>query len=193
MNSDWSQEDAEEFKSLMQGVRQGSEEAAEQLLARYSGHIALVVRRSLNKQMRSQFDSLDFTQAVWASFFAQPAALAELDTPDRLVGYLCRMARNKVVDEFRRLLQTEEHDVRREESLDTYDEGHEKALGSRQPSPSQIALAKELWARLTAGKPVHYREVLRLRKRRMTHKEIARRLGLTERSVRRILRELAPE
>ena len=59
------EEKAEDFgMPWMERVRSGSEEAAREMFDRYSGHIALVVRRRLDQRMRSQYDSLDFLQAV---------------------------------------------------------------------------------------------------------------------------------
>ena len=59
--------EATEFASLMRRLRDGSEEAAWELVERFSSSVQRVIRRSLNEQMRSKFDSIDFVQAVWFS------------------------------------------------------------------------------------------------------------------------------
>src|SRR5437870_4945509 len=45
--------DRDEFKNLMQRVRDGSEDAARELLDRYGEHILRVVRRKLSRELRS--------------------------------------------------------------------------------------------------------------------------------------------
>ena len=61
--------DKHDFPSLMQQISMGSEDAAWELVERYGELIRRAVRRVLNKKLRSKFDSLDFVQLVWSSFF----------------------------------------------------------------------------------------------------------------------------
>ena len=98
----------------MRGVREGSQDAGWKLVETYGPHILRVVRRSLSQDLRTKFDSIDFVQAVWASIFAEPTRLATFEQPEQLIAYLAAVARNKVVDEFRRRVQTQKFDVKRE-------------------------------------------------------------------------------
>ena len=74
-----------DFKALMKGVRSGSQEAAWRLIDLYAGHIRRVVRRTIDRRLRSQFDSVDFVQLVWASFFRQPAQTLSFETSNDLL------------------------------------------------------------------------------------------------------------
>src|SRR5262249_10179527 len=107
-----------EFRELMQRVQDGSEEAAQELHRKYAGHILRVVRRRLHKMLRPKYDSDDFVQSVWASFFTGEPKSQVFETPEALVRFLEIMARNKVIGAFRRRVQTAKHDVQRERSLD---------------------------------------------------------------------------
>lgn len=69
------------FASLMQRVREGSQDAAHELFQQYGPHILRIVRRKLHKTMRSKYDSSDFVQAVWASFFAIEPAQYHFEAP----------------------------------------------------------------------------------------------------------------
>src|SRR5262245_26982587 len=91
-----------EFADLLRRVKAGSSDAAWELIDRYGSHVQRVVRRLLNRRLRPQFDSVDFVQAVWASFFNDPAQIHSFKSPDSIIGYLARMARNKVIEENRR-------------------------------------------------------------------------------------------
>src|SRR5438445_10752725 len=92
----------DDFAALLERVRDGSEDACVELVERYGSFVYRAVRRKLNWKMRSTFDSGDFMQAVWASFFEDRKCLVELPTARDLVFYLTSLARNKVIGEFRR-------------------------------------------------------------------------------------------
>ena len=84
-----------EFATLVAQVREGSQEAAREMVEHYSPQILRVVRRSLCREIRNKFDSQDFVQAVWASLFTHREQLQEIETPAQLAALLGTMARNK--------------------------------------------------------------------------------------------------
>lgn len=176
------------FSALMKEVRQGSQDAAEQVWRQYGPHVLHVVRRSLQQRMRTQFDSQDFSQAVWASFFAELPDEAQLDTPAALVRFLSRLARNKVVEEHRKL-HARGRNLDREEPLDPAAGGSE-LIDKRSPSPSQEAVADDLVAQLTAGQPPLYGRIVQMRREGLRTAEIAEREQTTTRRVRRVMRHL---
>src|SRR5258708_36761050 len=108
----------QEFESLMQRLREGSQEAGRELFELYGPHILYVVRRRLTSKLRSQFDSMDFTQAVWASFFALPQANYSFSSPKELMSFLITMARNKVIDSIRQRLVFAKRNVTRTQSME---------------------------------------------------------------------------
>src|SRR3954466_15151636 len=92
-----------ELRAFLDRIRAGDEAAARELLARYESQIRLVVRRQLPALLRSRFDSLDFIQSVWASFFRRMrSGSARFEDPRYLAAFLARAARNKVIDQYRR-------------------------------------------------------------------------------------------
>ncbi|MCA9151905.1 MAG: hypothetical protein KDA92_21530, partial [Planctomycetales bacterium] len=54
------------FSHLLEQVRQGSDEAAWDLVETYGPHVLRTIRRTLSREIRGKFDSDDFAQAVWA-------------------------------------------------------------------------------------------------------------------------------
>jgi RNA polymerase sigma-70 factor (ECF subfamily) len=185
-----------EFTLLMERVRAGSPEAARELFDRYSGHVRRVVRRKLHQRLRPQYDSLDFLQAVWASFFAESLERYTFTAPEELIGFLSQLAYNKVVDAFRQRVQTAKHNLNRTYSLEREDgrsldpECSADDLSVRQPTPSQVAIANERWERLLQGQPPQYRQILELLRQGHTHREIADRLGLHPKTIQRLLQKL---
>src|SRR5271169_2188776 len=92
-----------ELRQFLARIRDGDEDAARELLRRYEAKVRLVVRRQLPRLLRSRFDSQDFVQSIWGSFFRRIKTSAiELDDTANLIGFLARAARNKVIDEYRR-------------------------------------------------------------------------------------------
>jgi RNA polymerase sigma factor (sigma-70 family) len=178
-----------DLRAFLDRIRAGDEAAARELLARYEAQVRLVVRRQLPRLLRSRFDSLDFLQSVWASFFVRLRAGPEkFEDPRFLVTFLAQVAKNKVVDQYRRAVNRK-HDVHREEPL--LDGGSSsRELIADQDSASELAEANEAFGRLRDLLPVDRREILELKLEGFSCREIGERLGLGERTVRRALEDL---
>jgi RNA polymerase sigma-70 factor (ECF subfamily) len=181
---------AKEFRDLLQRVRDGDEDAAWELIDRYGPHIFRVVRRRLNARIRSKFDSADFVQAVWASFFTSRAEILSFNQPEELIGFLAQMAQNKVLTEVRRRLQYTRNNVTHEQPLDDSTLPAPIDAAANQPSPSQVAVARERWERMLNNSPPQWREILEMRYRGATYEEVALKLGMHERSIRKIVEQM---
>jgi RNA polymerase sigma factor (sigma-70 family) len=168
-----------EFTTLLEEVRAGSQDAAWKLVERYGRDVQRFVRRSLNHRLRSKFDSLDFVQIVWGSFFRAPERLQGIERAEQLVAYLATLAKFKVLTEVRRRLETEKYDIRREDVRDE-PRGLPDMNVSNTPTPSSVAMAKERWEQLIAGEPEQVRQIVELRLRGITFNEIADHLHIHE-------------
>jgi RNA polymerase sigma-70 factor (ECF subfamily) len=111
--------------------------------------------------MRPRFDSVDFVQAVWTSFFARREELGRFTRPEE-----------------------------REVHLETSSPQHEAALAARQPTPSEAVAAEDFWECLLEGQPSHYRRVLNLRREGLSYDEIAEQLGMSSKRVQRVVERL---
>jgi|GEM_PF-500251 RNA polymerase sigma factor (sigma-70 family) len=178
------------FQLLLDEVRKGSEDAAWTLVQQYGPHIRTVVRDKMNPRYRNLYDSDDLVQCVWASFVRIQDRLGELDSPQRFVGLLAKMARNKVVDAVRK----EERRVPETTGAVSGDAKSRSEIirqaTDRTPTPSQFLVAKEHWTKMVEGKSENVRKVLELRLQGLTFREIATELSITERSARRYVNEL---
>ncbi len=174
---------------LLGRIRAGDEAAARELLARYERQVRLVVRRQLPRLLRSRFDSLDFLQSVWGSFFRRVrSGPAEFEDSRHLVAFLARAAKNKVIDEYRRAASRKQ-DVHREEPLWT-ERNRPKDLPAEIDSPSEVAQAREVFGRLCNLLPEERRDILELKAEGLSSKDIGERLGISERTVQRVLEDL---
>lgn len=183
--SDDMDEHDSEFRDLIEQVRAGSSEAAETLFRKYGHHVLLAARRMLPSNLRARFDSTDFVQAVWASFFVDCVRREDFNDPKQLVAYLTGMARNKVQLEVRKQAGSKKRDIRRENSM-----ADEPNVTSRDPRPSQQAIAKEAWDNLLAGQSQRDQQIINLCLLGFTQNEIATQLDVSDRTVRRVLDRL---
>ncbi len=179
-----------EFEQLVAEVGEGSQDAAWRLIELYGPHIRRVVRRILDRRLRSQFDSIDFVQAVWASFFKDPLRMRAFSSPDEIIGFLAALARNKVIDESRRRLRSKRWNVRREQRLHAGLKVDASELAAAGRPAIEVAIAREAWNRMMNGQPPHYQKLVMMRFSGATYPEIADQLHINERTVRKVIDKL---
>jgi RNA polymerase sigma factor (sigma-70 family) len=174
----------EDLSSLLDACRRGDPDAAAELVRRYLPHVRAAVRRRLAAGMRMRFDSQDFAQDVWLSFFRVALDRADLRDEQSLVAYLSQMARTKVAEEYR-------HQTTLKVGLDR-DVPATRAddPSGRGPTPSEAAVAGDEWERLTAGLSDRERQMLQMLRDGHTHADTAASLGLSEKTVQRLVRRL---
>lgn len=188
----------DEFKDLMQRVRQNDSHAVGELLRLFEHEIRLVVRHNLPKRLRGRYDSMDFVQSVYQSIVADwvLSPIREFDSQVQILTYLKSTAKNKVLERYRQETRMQKYDITREAGTiirsgnSSQTETGIDEPASTDPSPSQHAIAKDVIDQLTRGRPAVDRVILNLRNEGLTFEEIAERVGLSERSVRRKLNEL---
>ena len=138
--------------------------------------------------LRSQFDTMDFVQAVWTSVLTKDGPdLTKFDNTVRLRGFLAKVATNKVYQEHRRCTQTQKYDLKRQEPLYIRHGGREipRSVAAPGPTPSQDAQAGERLAQITEGCSDSVLQIVAFRQQGMTYAEIAERLNLHIDAVRR--------
>ena len=182
----------DEFKELMERVREGSQDAANQLVDCFGPSIIRAVRRKLNDKIRTQHDSIDFSQAVWGSFFRKSKTLPPFEQPGQLIAYLGQISSNKVVDENRKRLRTTRFNVTNECPIPTNNLNEDHRNPGKNPTPSACASANEALDQITENEPPKVREVIQMKAEGRTNIEIAAKLNCDEKTIRRILRRLEP-
>jgi RNA polymerase sigma factor (sigma-70 family) len=183
--------DDDELAELLRRAKAGENAAIRDFLERFEREVRTMVRCRLPKKLRSQYDSADFVQSVWQSFFVDSDS-REFANVEHLRGFLFGMVRNKVREQHRRLTRTEKYDLAREERLYVRRGDREvpREVVSPDPSPSQAVQATDRMAQLTAGRSPLEIEVLTLRRQGLTFAEIGERTGINERTVRRMIESI---
>jgi len=179
-----------EFRTLLARAQQGSEEAARELYETYVPHVIRCVRHRLWRRLRSKFDSQDFAQSVWKSFFHDGPNLPDFQTPDDLIAYLRSMATAKVNEEARRRTPRGKRDAMLEIPIDESSEPTGPHPATRLPTPSTVAMYRERYERTMEQHPAMEREVADLRLEGNTFDEIGEKLDVNPHYARRLLRQL---
>jgi RNA polymerase sigma-70 factor (ECF subfamily) len=182
--------DVRDFEALWQRVRDGDPVAIGTFVGKYGNALIRVVRRRLHSKLRARFDSADFVQDVWASFFAHLPKDAP-SSPEQLAAFLEALARNKVA-EIARNQVAKKNNVHREQVSLNDSQATLPVPAARQATPSTAAMSREEWDRLLDRQPPLYRHILVLRREGREIAQIAVELGVSERTVRRVLTKLLP-
>lgn len=180
--------DSSDFRQLMKQVDGGSNEAAQELLKRYGRYVLRAIRAHLHRDMRTEFDSEDFRQMVWKSFFANEPH--EFEHEGELIAFLSKVATNKVAERFRYLFQTQKRAKNREQPIELLNGAGELPVPARDPTPSQILSAEEQLDRLSNGQPLH-RQMLEMKASGSTLDEIAKATSTNEKTVRRVIKRMS--
>ena len=105
-----------------------------------------VVRRRLNRSMRSLYDSTDFANDAMESLAAN-LDLLEFPSLDSLIAFLAQVAEQKVIDEYRRQ-HTLKNDIDRDRPIAAHDAADPGSFGR---TDRQSAGAGERGPRAAAG------------------------------------------
>jgi RNA polymerase sigma factor (sigma-70 family) len=172
------------FAEFLRRVRAGDERAAVELVRRYEPALRLEIRLRLrDPRLRRLLEPDDLCQSVLKSFFVRAASgQYDLDSPTKLLALLRAMARNKVAKQARKH-QALRRDLRRDVNLD---EGAPR-MAAAGPSPSRIAIGREILDAFRGRLTAEERRLADLRSQGCEWAEIARELGGTPQARRKQL------
>lgn len=184
-------QEASDFRTAIERICSGSEDAIWDFIQEYGPHIQRIVRLRLHQSLRAKFDSIDFVQMVWASLFADLKKIKAMRNPDELIMYLAGMARNKVIEETRRRMKFQRYNLSKERALSSTDLSAEQAV-ARHDTPSQHLIAKERLQKIMATSR-RDRQIVEMRLKGAKIIQIAKAMRMSERYVRKLLGEMEAE
>jgi RNA polymerase sigma factor (sigma-70 family) len=169
----------DDLSRALQEAQKGSQDAWKTLFKECYPKVRRVVRRRLNRSMRSLYDSTDFANDAMENLAAN---LDQLDFPsvNSLIAFLARVAEQKVIDEYRRQ-HTLKRDISRVLPL---------GVTGAEAGPVQLAQANETHERLLARDDATERDIIELRNQGYSNSDIAERTGWNIRRVQRFLKDL---
>lgn len=186
-------EQTTEFAALMERFAQGDQQAATELYNKYNEAVIRVVRYHLARfpRLRWQYDSIDFSQSVWASVFFDPEKLRDFAQYQDFLMHIWNVTRHKIDNARRKHLGTQKRDLRRTRHLGDSDVATAAgAVADPEPSPLQQVLSHELWQCWLTSLPPRTRTAAVLLAYGYHHRDIAKQLGCSLRSIERVVAKL---
>jgi RNA polymerase sigma factor (sigma-70 family) len=179
-------------EGVFERALRGDEAAWKEVFDHCYEKVRRVVGRRLDRQLRTVFDSVDFTHDVFVSLVAKPDRF-DFKSLDEVRAFLLAAAKRKVVDAQRR-----QHRAKRDvDRLQRFDDlqPDEDGLGfepvAPDPTPSQHALGREARERILGPHTGPDRTVLELRELSYTNEEIAEKTGWHIRKVQRLVKKVS--
>ncbi len=176
-----------EENALVELWRQGDQNAARAIVDRYVDRLVTLARRRLSQRLASRVDPEDIVQSAFRSFFARAKegrfVFAEQDD---LCKLLVRITLHKT------LRQVAFHKAaKRDPSAETEQGEHHQesllALLDGEPTPeAEVAFLDQLEHFFSQLRPQE-RQILELRVQGHSNDEIAQKLGIYDRKIRRVI------
>lgn len=168
---------------------QGDQAAADELFRRYIGRLTALARGRMSARLARRLDAEDVALSAYRSFFVRARdGRVVIEQSGDLWRLLAAIALNKL---HRTVLhhRADKRSMDREQPwMDALEAILTPRLQSGAPATAEEAVATaEEFERFLAGLSVEEREVIELRLQGFEQTEIARRVGRSERTVRRIL------
>jgi RNA polymerase sigma factor (sigma-70 family) len=170
-------------------ARKGDQIAWQALFRECYPKVRRVVRRRMDRSMRSLYDSTDFANDALENLAAN---LDQLDFPsvNSLIAFLAQVAEQKVIDEHRRQ-HTLKRDITRDRPIvNAGPDTGPVQLSSDDPTASQLAQANEVHEWLLSRPDETERSIIELKEQGYSTSDIAERTGWNIRKVQRFLQNL---
>lgn len=176
----------DDWEALIAGVRAGDPAALARFYREYGPALERLAARAIEPGMRRRFGPESIAQSVCRTFVMRARdATWELADGDSLWRLLCVIALTKVRERSRFHLR-HRRGVQREEHGEAADDAV-RASAAAAPRPDDDAALREQFQALLDSLDDEERRLLELRLEARSQKEIADAMGISERTVRRIL------
>ncbi len=170
---------------LVDRWRQGDEFAARILVDRYMARLTALARANLSRRLARRLDPEDIVLSAWRSFFiATRGGRIEVPSDDELWPLLLTLTLRKLRRQVARHV-ADKRSVDDERSVDPTATWIESV--AHDPTPEDAAQAADQLENLLQGLSVADRKIVVQRLQGWTNPEIAERLGISERTVRRAI------
>ena len=177
--------DDDRWDQLIRGLRAGDRDASREVCTLYGDALERIAARRLPAALKARVGPEDVVQSVCRTFFrrAQGGEFRLADS-ESLWQLLCAITLTKVREQAR-------HHLRQKRGLDREtDPDDGVSVAAPGPTPAQAVEFADQFQHLLAGLDPEAQAVVDLKLQDFTQLEIADRLGLSERTVRRVLKRL---
>ena len=184
-----------DWERLIAGLQQGDADVLKSFYAEYGPMLRTIADSRLAPGMRRRFDADDVIQSTFRTFFRRAqVGYFQFEDNQRLWNLLCAITLTKLREKAR-FHQRQSRGVGREVPVDSSDDsgdaGHgDSGLVAGGPTPDAAAEFADTFDMLVASLDEDERKLIDLKLQDQTNDEAAETLGLSERTVRRMLSRL---
>jgi RNA polymerase sigma-70 factor (ECF subfamily) len=186
--------DSPSERSPLEALQAGDEDAARQLFDRYAEQLVVLARRRISQRLASRIDAEDIVQSVFRTFFHRAKqGQFHLEEPDDICKLLARITAHKT---FRQIAfhRRAKRDAGQETAQGDDAQDLLMKLMMAEPSPEEATAFLDQLQHFFGKLADAERRILELRMEGYNNVEIAHRLGISDRKIRRLMervRELA--
>ena len=170
--------------------RAGDQSAARELFDRYVDRLVTLARRRISERLASRVDPEDIVQSVFRTFFLRARdGQFKVEDPDDLCKLLARITINKTLRQIAYHLRAKRNRGQEAGQGEVTDELL-LAVCSGEPSPEAAATFVDELGHFLDDMPEEDQKVLALRMEGYGTMEIAEKLGISTRKVRRLMERI---
>ena len=183
--------DETSFRALMNDVVAGREDAAGEIVSRYTAELVAVARREISPKLARRIDAEDAVQSAYRSFFVRMGrGEYQLGNGKELWKLLLTITLNKVRKQGKFHHATKRSVVNDESRAASGAAPVENLAQSQEPCPQDAAMLVDQVSALLNSVRDDERPIIELRLQGYNSVEIAKETGRADRSVRRILERI---
>lgn len=176
--------------SFVNSLRQGDPGATKEVFDQYVDRLVAMARKRISQRLASRIDAEDIVQSVFRTFFHRAKqGQFEFNDPDDICKMLARITAHKT---FRQIAhhQAGKRDAGRDAGSGDDAQDLVVNLASREPSPDEAAMLLDQMEHFLAQLKPEDREILELRMQGFATLEIAKKLNITDRKIRRLMERM---
>jgi RNA polymerase sigma-70 factor (ECF subfamily) len=182
----------EDWGRMVQGLRSGDAQAMRRFCSEYGDLLHRLADKHLARGVRRRVGPEDVVQSVCRTFLRRAqGGEYQLSDSEGLWGLLCAITLNKVRNVTRFHLR-QKRGLNQETGIPSADERGVSGFGpaARGPTPAEAAEFADQFEKIVAELDDEERQVLDLKLQECTHEEVAEKLGISERTVRRLIKKI---
>lgn len=176
-----------EDQALIDLWRQGDENAARQIVERYLDRLLVLARRRLSQRMASRIDPEDIVQSAFRTFFHRvKEGQFSFAEQDDLCKLLVRITLHKTLRQIA-FHKAAKRDPNQETEQGEHHQERLLTLLDEEPTPEATVTFLDQFEHFLSELEPQQREILELRLQGFSNEEIAEKLGIYDRKIRRVI------
>jgi RNA polymerase sigma-70 factor (ECF subfamily) len=186
----WTMPEPPREDDLLAQWRAGDEQAARQLFDRYVSQLLALARRRISQRIAGRVDAEDIVQSVFRTFFKRAReGQFHIEDPEDLCKLLARITVHKTLRQVA-FHKRGKRDVGMEAGQGDEDHDHLMAVLASEPTPDETAVFLDELEHYLAKMTDEDRRILEMRMDGYSNVEIAGKLGITDRKIRRLMERI---